>query len=426
MLIYVIIKLRDIKEAGEMSYTYVINNDPTGEDLKTLCKRIDELCPGYERAGGRKYADGGENVRWEKGELVITAEWVPSGVMTVRTDEALPALEREYSPKKIAQKDHDIRDAFSYIGRVTGDLLSGTPARVKFIFLPCLVILLLLVPAVLESDPGAVPAAVYLLGELGSMLGLVWLIPAGAAAVFMAEQKSSFGVKAVTAAMPVICTAYGCRWYELHDHIDDLRFYLLLAAAILPVALPFLMIDEIACIRLKRVTGSRPGARTGAVCWIISIVLSAGVMGLEYHLMNWDRDYFTSDIYYALTAAYERYDEAQGELIYMRYGNDISDIVRYAAENNYYNWTECPDRSLEGQWRRVFSEAGADCEVEVCEGGAVFKFPGIGHEVKVAAGGSPDRYGSGHAQIPVTLSKGVCRLTADVDGVKTYTEFYSR
>lgn len=385
-----------------MSYTYVINKNPTGEDLKTLCKRIDELCPGYERAGGRKYADGAENVRWEKGQLAITAELEAApAVLTVCSDEALPALEREYRLLGREQKKRNVKDTLRYGGWGLRDLFFGTFARVKFIFLPCLfggiVLVLFLLsggfPEILYTAVWVVMGALTLLAGFAVMLGWVWLIPAGAAAVLVAEKKSSVGVKLIVTALPVISIAYGCRWYGVHEYLDyiytDPLSLLMILVTGSPViylaALPYMIIDEVACRRLMTVTGARPRARVGVLCWAVSFLLSLALMAAANYPEFVDREYFTSERYYARMEAERRYDEARRELIYMRYSDDISDIARYAAENNYYNWTECPDRSVEEQWRRVFLEAGADYRVTEREGCIVIAFPGV--EYSVLTGG---------------------------------------
>ena len=51
-----------------MSYTYVIIKNPTGEDFKNLCSRIDKLCPDCERQGGsvmaKVWRGGGNDYFW--------------------------------------------------------------------------------------------------------------------------------------------------------------------------------------------------------------------------------------------------------------------------------------------------------------------------------------------------------------------------
>ncbi len=269
-----------------MTYTYVIGKDPTNEDFKALCKRIGELYPGYEKKDGKKYADGAENARWEKGELVITAELEASpAVLTVTSDEELPELEREYRLKEKERRKHERRER-----RLFYSTFMGSSARVKFLFIPVIILIwfavyLITVFGDWYSDPTAFLidyffTVVEIESNFWTFLGWVWLIPAGAAVIWAASFKNPVVTKLLTAALPVLGVIYGCIRFGLR--VAEIFFGALYIGYLsLPVlymaALPYLVIDEIACRRLLKLTGNRPSKKVSIICWVLSYAVSSAV-----------------------------------------------------------------------------------------------------------------------------------------------------
>ncbi len=265
-----------------MTYTYIISKNPTQEDFKALCKRIGELYPEYEKRDGKKYADGAENVRWEKGELAITAELEASpSVLTVISDSVLPVLEKECRLKDRRER------GFFY----NAFLRSG--ARVKFLLIPAIIYTgwVLFLSLLCFTDLSyfsigervmaivlPVPAMLY----LGRIFGWIWLIPAGAAVIWAARFKNPVIIKLVTAVLPVVSTVHACIFFDLGDYADSIFWTLFILPVSLPVlymaALPYLAVDEIACRRLLQLTDERPSKTMSVICWVLSFAASAAVL----------------------------------------------------------------------------------------------------------------------------------------------------
>lgn len=276
-----------LKDVSKMTYTYFISKNPTREDFKALCKRIDELYPEYEQRDGKKYADGAENARWEKGELAITAELEAApAVLTVTSDEALPELEREYRLKDKERRMHGRREQqFFY------DLFFSSGARVKFLLIPGIIYAVYAFLGITmsghisvgEAILGLVLAIPRTLFDLGMIFGWLLLIPAGAAVIWAARFKNPVIIKLLMAVLPVLSTVYACIFEHLGYYADFILWSLVIFPFIsLPVlyiaALPYLAIDEIACRRLLKLTGERPSAKMSVICWALSFGVSAAVL----------------------------------------------------------------------------------------------------------------------------------------------------
>lgn len=358
-----------------MSYTYSIGENTTAEDFKELCRRIDELCPGYERADGEGNGDGAEKVRWEKGRFVITAEWeTSSGAVTVCSGERLPAFEKERFWEKF-----DLENVFSQA--------SG---RVKFGFLLLFFIIYTAVLAVLfwgnEYVIWTLPAIVMVMAYCAVTFGWAWVIPGGLAAAFMADRKSSFGVRFIMVFLPVMGVAYGCRWFGFNSVVTDAvemsgsLEILFLPPLVYFASLPYLITDEAACRRLARSSGRRPRGRQGVCCIAVSLLLSAGVMGLA-HMTDRDSDRYLYDLKAELALrereAYYGYCTELCSLIDQRYGGDLKAIAGYSIENNCGSWRECPDESMVRQWQGIFAGGVSDYEIRQGSGYITMKVMGI-------------------------------------------------
>ncbi|MDE7295373.1 MAG: hypothetical protein K2N72_13195 [Oscillospiraceae bacterium] len=276
-----------LKGLKKMTYTYVIVKDPTNEDFKALCKRIGELYPGYEQKGGKKYADGAENARWEKGEFAITAELEATpAVLTVTSDEELPELEREYRLKEKERRKHERRER-----RLFYNTFMGSSARVKFLLIPGIIFVWFAVNLITVfgdwySDPTDFVidyffTVVGIVSNFWTFLGWLWLLPAGAAVIWAARFKNPVIIKLLTAALPVLSVVYGCMRFGMR--VAEIFFgSLFIGYASLPVmymaVLPYLVIDEIACRRLLKLTGERPSKTMSVICWVLSFAASAAVL----------------------------------------------------------------------------------------------------------------------------------------------------
>lgn len=370
-----------------MGYTYIINKNPTGSDFRELCKRIPELYPDYERTGGKKYADGAENVRWKKGGLQITVELeADPAVLTVNSDAALPELEREYRINDKKRKVHSQREQFySFFHKLTENSV-----RVKFLGIPLTIFvvysLLMLAACALWEDFSAIFAIplvpLALLGVLYVILGWVWLIPAGIAIHSAARLKSPLIVKLFISLLPALSVAYSCKYFDLTYYSDEIFGLLPILPLSLPLlyiaALPYLAVDEIACRRLEKITGKRPKAKTSVICWILSFIAAAGVLaGTAEFERNFGSTEQNHAAYNAQYSADSRYEDAQRELIFDRFGSDIYAVAAYSFTENCTDWRECPDKSLEASWRRLFLSGAASYDITIYDSELTMEIYGV-------------------------------------------------
>ncbi|MDE6594334.1 MAG: hypothetical protein K2K57_14880 [Oscillospiraceae bacterium] len=273
-----------------MTYTYVIGKNPTAEDFKALCKRIGELYPEYEKRGGKKYADGAENARWEKVGFAITAELTAApAVLTVTSDEELSELESEYRLKD--RRVYERREQqFFY------DTFLSSGARVKFLLIPGIFYVGWAAYALITciADGFSIGDTMFFsfllpvlgMGFLGMLFGWLLLIPAGFAVNRAARLKNPVIVKLLTAVLPVLSTVHACIFFDLGDYAIYIFGALLILPFSLPVlymaALPYLAIDEIACRSLLKLTGKRPSKAVSVICWVLSFGASAAVLASFY------------------------------------------------------------------------------------------------------------------------------------------------
>lgn len=393
-----------------MVYTYVFKQNPSKRDFKSICRKIESFCPGYAVAERQAYEGGIENVRWVKGNMAILAELETAhGALTVCSDEPLPRLDKlckRWEKRKILFK---IRDFFI-----------GSPSRVKFIFLPMVLLLLALMGSLAAENElyiAVLMPVVCFFKDItlnGVYLGQSLLIPIGiiltAAANRQAKpvvnkaapqspaaegafikvlrkmrtllaKEADFLIMLCLAALPTAGAVYGCRKFSIDRRISEelellSRNPLFAPLAVYLLALPYLIIGEKVISGLEK-RGKRPSARAAAFWGVLaaSAALSVILLCSDVTAATGNKlIYMTNQ---KITAAAKQRAEARQELIALKYGGDLENIARYALENNYLDWSRCPDEELESAWENIFLSGIADYDLQIKNDSVIFDIPGI-------------------------------------------------
>ncbi|MDE6592530.1 MAG: hypothetical protein K2K57_05635 [Oscillospiraceae bacterium] len=407
----------------EMIHTYVFKENSTDKDFKIICRKIEKECPGYALSERESIEGRIETVRMTKGETEIRAEFErDNGTVTVCSDEPLPKLDK--LSKRWETKGYSIiRKILLFM-----DILAGSPARVKFILLPLLLFSAAFMGGFAKGGDvyeGIIAGLLDILTALKDLLinwaffGWAWLIPAGAALNALAnrqenpsenkrelsgektkgflrklwtfiKRKADLPILTGLAALPVLGVCYASCRFSIYGRfcfeasiIKSNPLYAPLA--IYMAALPYLIIGETVFSGMKK-RKNRPSAKTAALFGACSVMAALAVaVGFSdlYTVFDYIRYEAGHEPYYEAKI----YNEARMELIPTEYADELSDIAEYALANNYFDWTECPDESLEKQWEKIFLEGRANYWVRTDENSVVFYILEKGHKITPNAEG---------------------------------------
>ncbi|MCM1523178.1 MAG: hypothetical protein NC120_01860 [Ruminococcus sp.] len=359
-----------------MSIIYKLDLQPTEDAFKELVKKIAELYPEYAEGEKKTYADGSGYAKFQKGEYVITAERdLENKILSVTCDEELTELAELYRLKKKDIAHQDAQAFFKSLSMGAWHFFFGTSRRIKFIFVPAVILLPVFV-YILTNYGGVY--LIVLLEMVGGVflaaaiaLGWIWLIPGGiiSAGIASVKTKTPFACKAAAMSLPVISAAYFVSHAaeylpELADDFSEAVFYIpmlllydplyisILLLIIYILALPYMIIDEIAGSVHKNNGGGRYKVWQSAIGWVYSAAAAAALTaGCAYLAGSAD---ISSDE--ALRNADRTLETAKYELIETKYHDDMQAVAEYALERSCFDWQECPDERLEEQWRKLFEE----------------------------------------------------------------------
>lgn len=367
-----------------MSIRYVLDIQPTDEAFKELQKHITELYTEYAAGDKKTYADGSGYAKFEKGENVITAERdMESKVISVTSDESLEELINIYKLKTKNVQKQDAQAFFKSLPMGAGHFFFSTSRRIKFIFAPLLIFGLIFVRFASDYGINDIGDFIYLpleiieiYGFLAAALGWIWLVPAGfiCAGIARTKTKTAFACKAAAMSLPAVTAAYFISHNidsadEITEVIGDVISYtafsvfyspeviLEILAGLYLLFLPYMIIDEIVCTVRKNTSGSRPVLWRSAIGWACSIVFAGVLIFGCGQIESYDMTALEEENHYARIEL----NAAKEELAYSKYYDDMKVVGAYAYEHDLYDWHECPDESLEDQWRRLFEET--DCTV---------------------------------------------------------------
>lgn len=407
-----------------MIHTYIFGKNPSRSDFRMICKIIVKDCPGYALSERESIEGKTETVRLTNGEREIRAEFErDKGTVTVYSEEQLPNL---YKLSKRWETAGGIRRRLCFFGYI----LTGSPARVKFIFLPLLLFSAAFLGGFAKDGSAASGALTGLSDILTALKGLIinwsffgWsvLIPMGAALKALAnrqekpsenerelsggnkkgllkklrafiKREADFMILLALAALPALCT--GCASYRLSVYnrfcyeaeiIKSNPLYAPLA--VFMAALPYLIIGEIVFSGMGK-RKKRPSARAAALLGLCS-VMAALTVTVKFSDLYTGFDNIRYEAEYELHSnAGKLYSEAMTERIPTEYADEFNDIAEYALANNYFDWTECPDESLEKQWEKIFLEGRAAYRVRAEGNSIVFSIRETEYKTASLTGGN--------------------------------------
>lgn len=410
-----------------MIHTYIFGKNSSRRDFKRICKMIEKNCPEYALSEGESIEGKTETVRLTKRETEIRAEFErDNGTVTVCSEEPLPKLDK--LSKRWETKGYSIiRKILSFT-----DILAGSPARVKFILLPLLLFSAAFLGGFARSDDVCEGVNAGLSGILTALKELLmnwaffsWslLIPTGAALRALAnrqekptenknkrelsgeklkglpkklrefiKREADFMMLLGLAALPVLgagCASYHLSVYKRFCYEAEIikSNPLYAPLAVFMAALPYLIIGETVFSGMGK-KKKRPSAKAAALLGLCSVmaVLTVTVKFSDLYT-GFDNIRYEAE-YELYSNAIKIYNEAMTEHIPTEYADEFNDIAEYALANNYFDWTECPDESMEKQWEKIFLEGRADYRVRAEGNSIVFSIRETEYKTSPRPGGN--------------------------------------
>ncbi|MCM1579695.1 MAG: hypothetical protein NC078_12960, partial [Ruminococcus sp.] len=178
------------------------------------------------------------------------------------------------------------------------------------------------------------------------------------------RREKDFLLLTAGALLPALAVVYGGNFISVYNWLadmmstaDNLLCYPLIGAFIF--GLPFLIIGEMILRSLEK-RNKLPSLTDRLVMGILSAaaVVTAACCCSDIYNGAYNKRY--EHEYYRVYLAEQTNVEARRENFLSLHEQDMRDIARYAVKYSCYDWTECPDKSLERQWEAVFLDGYAD------------------------------------------------------------------
>ena len=388
-------------------YSFIIDSKANRERFQKNLELIKKLYPDYTEKDITASPDGSETAVLQCGKSTILLEnntssnWIrvssdrdlnkllTCGELCTETG-AQPQLQTKSLPKRIL---------------------------IKWIIVP--IVIFLLPVLCLTADLGILlypflimlNVVFYYVYDVAVYFGWILYLPAVPLALFSAHIKKPWISKAVTMSLPVLSTAFFLSefifstnktfeeigWFSeiIYQILCYPQYIPLLLLALYLFILPVLIIDEIVMNRRETVFGTkRLGVGASAAGWGISAAAMVAITVISFFVVNYANTnsiafYTENEQHDYIAYAENSVTRARFEHIKENYGEDILTVAEYAYEYNYYNWYECPDKSVEAEWEKLFlSEyaeyqlySGGNGTIDICADGIYIHVDSIDREL---------------------------------------------
>lgn len=360
-----------------MKYSLIIDTHASSESFNTLKKAITELYPDFSFEKTIRTDGESETAIYAGGDKRICAEInYENREVRVSSDIPIPELAEFFKLSKKAAAKEYTRD------RVKLHPFQN-PRFWKYVIIPAVLLLASTIICIIASFPYfgfdmlvlPILLSAVSMGISAPVLGWIWFIPVLPAAIAAACFKKGKLYKFIAAAMPLLgairlCIAYPdicAEVYESIPYIPEALLYSVLSdfeivivfLIMYVLALPYMIIDDIAGAVCEYSGGNRPRKLFSAMCWTVSVIVSTAAVCISGHFVSIENNREEAE---RMTVLAEEREEHSREYdrIYEEYSADMTAIAEYSSEHRYYDWYNCPDPAMEPVWERLFLSGNAD------------------------------------------------------------------
>lgn len=357
-----------------MKYSLITDTRASSESFSTLKKAITELYPDFSFEKTTRAEGESETAIYARGDERICAEMnYENREVRVSSDIPLPELAEFFKLSQKAAKKEYMR------GRVKL-LRFQSPRFWKYVIIPAVLLFASAIIYIIASFPyysGALfmplVMSAVLVRIFAPLLGWIWFIPVLPAAIAAARFKKGKLYKLIVAAMPLLsairlCIAYPdicAAIYERIPYIPEVLLYaitdfviVIVFLAMYVLALPYMIMDDIAGAVCEDSGGKRPRKLFSALCWTVSVIVSIAAVFISGHFAVIENEKEEAEYMTVLAEKRENLSR-EYDRIYEEYGADMTVVAEYSAEHRYYNWYNCPEPAMESVWERLFLSENA-------------------------------------------------------------------